>query len=316
MIYLSAVLFLLLLFVSYRYYKIRKAITQDLPYISDKLKRIRADQSTDRLLVMTDEKPLRELLNEMNALLDYHQEYTADGARIRMSMNRMLSNVSHDLKTPLTVILGYIETIQHDENYTPEERDALLAKSHEKVIEVARLINKFFDLAKLESDDWKIEMSPIDINELCRKTILGYYDTLATKGFDVAIEIPEEPIFINADADAVTRILENLLSNAIRYGKDGNMLGLNLRQDNGEVLIEVWDRGKGIKEKDIGKIFERLYTLDDSRSSSAEGSGLGLTIAKRLTERMKGQIEFSSIPFKKTAFTLRFKKSAPNLRNS
>lgn len=307
MIYLSPVLFLLLLYVSYRYYKVKKTIKEDLPYITRKLNQIVEQQSTERLRVLTGEKELRELLTGINSLLDYHQEYTADGARVRMSMNRMLSNVSHDLKTPLTVILGYIETIQHDKRYTAEEQDALLAKVNDKVAEVGSMISKFFDLAKLEADDWPIEMERIDVNEVCRKTILGYYDTLTAKGFEVSIDIPEEPFFIYADADAVTRILENLVSNAIRYGKDGNVLGMTLRQGVEEVLIDIWDRGKGIKEQDIHRIFERLYTLDDARSSSSAGSGIGLTIAKRLAERMKGSIEFSSIPFKKTVFTVKFK---------
>lgn len=315
MIYLSAVLLFLLLFVSYRYYQIKKTITEDLPYISKKLNEIIEKQAAERLLVMTDEKPLRDLLVSINSLLDYHQEYTADGARVRMSMNRMLSNVSHDLKTPMTVILGYIETIQHDKRYTPEEQEELLSKVNGKVTEVGNLISKFFDLAKLESDDWPIEIEKINVNEVCRKTILGYYDTLTAKGLDVSVEIPEEPIFIHADAEALTRVLENILSNAIRYGKDGNVLGLKLRQDEDQVLIEIWDRGRGINEKDVHKIFERLYTLEDTRSSSAEGSGLGLTIAKRLVERMKGNIDFSSVPFKKTVFTIRF-KTLKNVRNS
>ncbi len=308
MIYVLSVLLLLLLLIVYRFYRVKKQINQNLSYISKKLNRIISNKSAERLLLFTDEKQIRELLIEINYLLDYHQEYTAEVARVRTSMNRMLTNVSHDLKTPLTVILGYIETIQHNNEITPEERAALLTTVNEKVIEVASLMNKFFDLAKLESDDWQLEMSKIHINEICRKTILGYYDTLTSKGFDVLIDIPKESIFLYADADAITRVLENLLSNAIRYGKDGKVVGLTLRQDSEHVFIEILDRGKGIKETETNKIFERLYTLDDSRSSSAEGSGIGLTIAKRLTERMQGHIEFSSVPFKQTAFTIKFKK--------
>lgn len=308
MIYALSVLLLLLLLIVYRFYRVKKQINQNLSYISKKLNSIISDESAERLLLFTDKKQIRELLIEINYLLDYHQEYTAEVARVRTSMNRMLTNVSHDLKTPLTVILGYIETIQHNKEITPEERAALLATVNEKVIEVASLMNKFFDLAKLESDDWQLEMSKIHINEVCRKTILVYYDTLTTKGFDVLIDIPKESIFLYADADAITRVLENLLSNAIRYGKDGKIVGLTLRQDSEHVFIDILDRGKGIKETETNQIFERLYTLEDSRSSSAEGSGLGLTIAKRLTERMHGHIEFSSVPFKQTVFTIKFKK--------
>ena len=315
MIYVSAVLALLLAVVSYRYYKIKQTITKDLPYISNKLDDILEKQSTERLLVRTEEQSLRELLVSINSLLDYHQEYIADGTRLRMSMNRMLSNVSHDLKTPLTVVLGYIETIQHDNRYTDEEREQLLSKVNGKVMEVSHLISKFFDLAKLESNDWPIEMKHINASEICREAILGYYDTLSSTGFEVLIDIPEEAVFIEADRDALMRVLENLLSNAIRYGKDGKVLGLSLRQEKNDVIMEVWDRGKGINDKDVHQIFERLYTLEDARSSSAEGSGLGLTIAKRLVERMKGSIRFTSVPFNKTVFAVTFKNSG-NVRNS
>ncbi|MBM7578557.1 sensor histidine kinase [Jeotgalibacillus terrae] len=307
MTYVCAVLLLLLIFVSYRYYKIKKTVTEDLPYLSTKINDIIEKQSSERVLVTTNETALRDLLVSINSLLDYHQEYIADGTRMRTSMNRMLSNISHDLKTPLTVILGYIETIQHDQNYTLEEREKLLAKVNGKVMEVGHLISKFFDLAKLESNDWPIDMKTTDVSEVCRKAILGYYDTLTATGFEVSVDIPEEPILINADGDALTRVLENLLSNAIRYGKEGNILGLALRQAEGHIMIDIWDRGRGINEKDVNRIFERLYTLEDARSSSAEGSGLGLTIAKRLVERMNGSIAFTSVPFKKTVFTVTFK---------
>lgn len=307
MIYVSGILLGLLLFVSYRYYKIKQTITEDLPYASKKLDEIIERQSTERVRVITNEKPLKELLSSINSLLDYHQEYMADGVRVRTSMNRMLSNVSHDLKTPLTVILGYIETIQHDKRYTQKEQEELLAKVNGKVVEVSNLISQFFDLAKLESNDWPIEIKKINAGEICRKTILGYYDTLTVTGFNVMIDIPEEAVFIEADGEALIRVLDNLVSNAIRYGKEGEVMGLALRQKDDQVLIEVWDKGRGIKEKDAHKIFERLYTLEDARNSSTKGSGLGLTIAKRLVERMNGSIEFSSKPFEKTVFTITFK---------
>ncbi|UFT99303.1 sensor histidine kinase [Radiobacillus kanasensis] len=309
MIYILSVLLLLLLIIIYKFYRLKKTMNQSLQYISKKLNQIISNKSAERLLLFTDEKQLRELLVVTNDLLDFHQGFMADNARMRISMNRMLSNVSHDLKTPLTVISGYIETIQHNQKLTPEDRDALLTNVGVKVTEVAGLINKFFDLARLESGDWQMKWSKVHLNELCRKTILGYYDTLTSKGFDVEIDIPKESILLYADADAITRVLENLLSNAIRYGKDGKVIGLTLHQDSDHVFIDVWDRGKGIKEAEANRIFERLYTLDDSRSSSAEGNGLGLTIAKRLIEQMKGHIEYSSIPFKRTVFTIKFKKS-------
>ncbi|WP_077306440.1 sensor histidine kinase [Terribacillus halophilus] len=308
MIYLVAVLafFFVGLLVFHLYSK--RQIKKHLQYMTEKLHHITAMRSAERLLVVTDDKELRKLLTEINGLLDYHQESLAELARLRISTNRMLSNVSHDLKTPLTVISGYMETMQHAEHVSPEEKQVMLAKVQTKVMDVAGLINTFFDLAKLEAEDWQLEMGGVQVNEVCRKTILGFYDTLASKGFDVHIDIPDTSIQIEADAAALTRILENLISNSIRYGKDGKTMGLHLHQDEAHVYIDIWDKGKGIQEKDSDRIFERLYTGTDARTASVKGSGLGLMIAKRLTEQMRGTIHFTSIPYTKTTFTLTFPK--------
>lgn len=316
MIYILAVLVLLLTAALYYQYHSRKKTVKNLEYITTKLEQIESEQSSERLLLFTEDKQVRSLLTAINRLLDAHGEFTADTARIKHSMNRMLSNVSHDLKTPLTVIYGYIETIQQDERYTAEERERMLAEVQEKVTEAAALINRFFDLAKLESGDRQVDWEVIHLNELCRQAILGYYETLTSKGFDVSIDIPEGEIYLYGEEAGISRILGNLLSNAIRYGSEGKTIGLALKQDDDVVQIEVWDKGRGIAEKDEGRVFERLYTLDDSRSSSAEGSGLGLTIAKRLTEQMGGSLSFTSIPHERTAFTVSFKKPLPNVRNT
>ncbi|WP_239617642.1 sensor histidine kinase [Cohnella mopanensis] len=304
--YLLGLLLLLSLVMNIVQFKANKERNASLGYISDKLNGIVSDRSSERLLHVTAEPELRELLIGTNKLLAYNHELISDGARMSNSMRRMLSNVSHDLKTPLTVVLGYIETIRLNRNLSSDDRDEMLSKVQSKALEVLALINKFFDLAKLESGDWQLERRRIHINEICRNSMLAYYDLLTGKGFEVPIEIPEAPVFIYADEEAVSRILDNLLSNAVRYGYEGNVVGLTLRQDQEFVFIEVWDKGKGIQETEMDKVFERLYTLEDSRSSSSEGSGLGLTIAKRLTEQMEGQISLESQPHERTVFTVRF----------
>lgn len=308
MTYILWGIILILAGLNYIQFKYKKETNDNLRYIIEKLERIISEQSSEQILLVTDQKELKRMLSEVNRLLTYNHEITADGARLKMSMNRMLSNISHDLKTPLTVVLGYIETILHDQSLTPDEWNDLLSKVEAKAKEVLYLINKFFDLAKLESDDWQIYRKRVHINEVCRKIMLGYYDILTKKGLKVIIDIPETPIHVYADEDALSRILNNLLSNAIHYGIDGKVVGLTLRYDDNNVYIDVWDKGKGIHETEQNLIFERLYTLDDSRNSSIKGSGLGLTITKRLTEQMNGSIELSSIPYEKTVFTVKLTK--------
>jgi signal transduction histidine kinase len=279
---------------------------RQLKYIHTKLESIVERGSHERLLLMSNSPELQILLTDLNRLLDVNHKGAAERAKLERSMRSMLANISHDLKTPLTVVLGYIETLLHDEDMPEEEQERILRTIHAKAGEVIALMNRFFDLAKLESGDRDIPLSRVELGEVCRRNILAFYDMLNAKGADVQIEIPDEPFYMMGNDDALDRVLSNLLSNAIAYGDAGGVLGLKLYSDAAQVYIEVWDRGKGIAEGHEDKVFERLYTLEDSRNRDYQGSGLGLTITKRLTEQMNGSIMLNSKPYVRTAFTLSF----------
>ena len=170
------------------------------------------------------------------------------------------------------------------------------------------LINQFFTLAKLEAGDTNLHLCKININELCRETVLSFYDILLQKEFMVEIAIPETTIFVQGDRDALQRILFNLLSNVIRYGSDGKYFGVSLREDKINVYIDIMDKGKGIKKEFASHVFDRLYTMEDSRNREIQGNGLGLTIAKNLAVQLGGDILLDSIPNIKTTFTIKLKK--------
>lgn len=289
-------------------HKAKRETSNNLRYMANKLKEIIKESNEQKLLVVTDNKELRELLIVINELLDFSQRITADYKKKEISMSKMLSNISHDLKTPLTVVLGYIETIKLDEDISKEEREILLSKVHNKTLEVIELINKFFDLAKLESGDKEISLTRVNINEMCRKNILDFYDNLSAKGFQVDIEIPEAPVYAIGNLEALDRIMDNLISNAIKYGNQGNYLGLKLSCDEEFAYVEIIDKGKGIDETNIEKVFERMYTLEDSRNKLYQGSGLGLTITKRLVNKLGGEIILKSKPYVKTSFIVKLKR--------
>ena len=170
------------------------------------------------------------------------------------------------------------------------------------------LIDQFFTLAKLEAGDRKIEMEKINISELCRENVLGFYDLLVKRDFEVEISIPEQAVLVAGDRDAIGRIINNLLSNAIRYGSDGKYLGFFLREEQGDIYIDVADHGKGIEKQFAASVFERLYTMEDSRSRSIQGNGLGLTIARNLANQMGGDVTLESQPGVQTVFTVRLRR--------
>ncbi|MGF7535878.1 HAMP domain-containing histidine kinase [Bacillus mexicanus] len=289
-------------------FMVKKKRDRNLTYTADQLGTMFNQGSAGRILLHTDDQALKNLLVNINLFVENRKQISAQFAKTEQSMKRMLTNMSHDLKTPLTVILGYIETIQSDSNMPQKERERLLEKLRQKTNELIQMINSFFDLAKLESEDKDIPITKIHINDICKRNILHYYDTAQSKGFQADIDIPDTPVYVQANEEALNRILQNLLSNAIQYGAAGKFIGMTLSYDETTVSITVWDRGKGISETDQQRVFERLYTLEESRNKAFQGSGLGLTITKRLTEKMGGSISVQSKPYDRTAFTITLKR--------
>lgn len=271
--------------------------------ITEKLSEILEQDTDEQIMVFTDDKVLMELCGQMNLLLLDRQKIKADFRKQEIGSKKMLSNISHDIKTPLTVILGYLEIMR-----LRDCEDVTLQKVEAKAKQVMDLIDQFFTLAKLEAGDKKIEMVKINISELCRETVLGYYDILIQKNYAVDIIIPEQQIFAQGDIESINRILNNLLSNAIRYGSDGKYIGLFVREDLDFVYIDVVDKGKGIEKQFAASVFERLYTMEDSRNRSIQGNGLGLTIARNLARQMGGDLLLQSEPGVRTVFTVKLRR--------
>ena len=301
--FLAVVVCLLFLVVLYQRFIFGRGIQAKIRRINKKLEEILETGSDEKIMVFTDNPVLMELGGQINRLLIDRQKIRADFKREEISSKKMLANISHDIKTPLTVILGYLEIMRL--NHADNE---MLKKVETKANQVMNLINQFFTLAKLESGDTNINLGKVNINEICRENVLEFYDILLQKDFDVDLFIPETAIFVQGEKEALQRILYNLLSNVIRYGSDGKYLGVFLRQDKGNVYIDVVDKGKGIEQEFASNVFDRLYTMEDSRNREIQGNGLGLTIAKNLTKQLEGDLFLNSIPNVKTTFTVKLKK--------
>ncbi|GKH33875.1 sensor histidine kinase [Muricomes sp. OA1] len=271
--------------------------------LNQDLTRIMADGSDEKVMIFTDDKVLAELADLINRLLEDRRTLKADYRCQENASRKMLSNISHDIKTPLTVILGYLEIMRMD---SPDEE--MLKKVEDKAGQVLEMMNQFFTLAKLEAGDTELEAVQIPVNEVCRESILDFYEILSQKGFEVDINVPEKAVYVLGDREALHRILCNLVSNAVRYGGDGNYIGLSIRYEQEWVYIDVRDRGKGIDKVFADSVFDRLFTMEDSRSRRIQGNGLGLTIARNLAKQMGGDIILQSEPFAETTFTVKLKR--------
>ena len=295
---------ILLITVLYQQFAFRTGIQKKIQKISEKLKEITDTNSSERVMVFTENKELMELAAQINRLLENHLKVKADYCRSEIASKKMLSNISHDIKTPMTVILGYLEIMRINGTST----DEMLGKIEQKAENVVELINQFFTLAKLESGDMDIELSRIDVCEVCRESILDFYGILTNKNFQVDIDIPETSVYVHGNKEAIQRILFNLISNVIRYGADGKYLGISLRTDKNAVFIDVIDKGKGIDKNFAASVFDRLFTMEDSRNRNIQGNGLGLTISKNLALQLGGDIILDSTPNIKTVFSVKLKK--------
>lgn len=271
--------------------------------INEKLEEISETGSDEKVMIFTDNPVLMELGAQINRLLTDRQKIKADFRREQLSSKKMLSNISHDIKTPLTVILGYLEIMRLE-----HADDEMLRKTEEKAKQLIGMINEFFTLAKLEAGDMDLELSRMDVCETCRESILDFYELLSQADFQVEITLPGQAVYVKGSREAFDRILSNLISNVIRYGAAGKYLGVSLRMDSQWVYVDVTDKGKGIGKPFSEHVFDRLFTMEDSRSRSVQGNGLGLTIAKNLALQMGGDLTLESIPHEKTVFTLRLKK--------
>lgn len=271
------------------------------------LARIQDAGSDEKLMLMTDDRALCALLAQTDRLLVDRQRLRVDYLRAEQAQKQMISNISHDIKTPLTVILGYLEMAR-----LRGEQGPTLEKVERKARQMAALLEEFFMLAKVEAGDAPGEAQCVNLSELCRETAVEFYDSLTRQQMEVEAEIPAEDLFVCGSETALRRILGNLISNALRYGAAGRYLGIQMLCDERRVLVRVRDRGAGMEPEQLRHIFDRLYTLDDARS---RGSGLGLSIARALAEQMGGTLEAESVPGRGTVFTLNLPR-AKNERKS
>lgn len=302
--FLSACIVVLICIVLYQQFAFQTGTQIKLKKISQKLEEIQDTDSDENVMVFTDNKVLMDLVAQINRLLENQRKVKVDYRRSEISSKKMLSNISHDIKTPMTVILGYLEIMRLNSSGENE----MLLKVEQKAQRVMELINQFFTLAKLEAGDTEIEISKIDVCEACRENVLDFYELLTQKEFQVQVDIPEEAVFVRGNKDALQRILFNLISNVVRYGSDGKYIGMFLRSDEKYIYIDVVDKGKGIERRFAQNVFERLFTMEDSRNREIQGNGLGLTIAQNLAHQLGGKITLESEPNVKTTFTVKLRK--------
>jgi two-component system phosphate regulon sensor histidine kinase PhoR len=214
-----------------------------------------------------------------------------------------VANVSHELKTPVAAISGFAETLVEEEGQNPETVKEFSQIIFDESQRLSRLVNRLLELSRLESDNRELHIEPLDINQLIQDTINIMQKRNDCQDRIIDFKKTNYPIIIKGDHDVIAQVLINLLDNAIKYGPDGDHIIVSLEEHDNAVKISVEDHGVGIPDNEMGRVFERFYRVDKTRSRKTGGTGLGLAIAKHLVENHGGQIGVETIYGKGTIFS-------------
>jgi signal transduction histidine kinase len=205
-----------------------------------------------------------------------------------------VNNISHELKTPLTLIRLYGETLQRKENLTNEEKKEcyeIITKESERL---SHLINNVLDFSRIEMGRKEFDFRKGFLQDVIVDTLESYRYHLEKKGFVIQSEIARDLPELNFDGEAMASVLINLLSNAMKFSPKEKEVTVKLFRDSGNAVLQVADKGIGISQKEIPKIFQRFYQSENKIASEARGSGLGLTLVKNIVEAHGGTIEVES----------------------
>ncbi|MCW6071740.1 HAMP domain-containing histidine kinase [Clostridium botulinum] len=275
--------------------------------ITAKLNEILKENSRERIKFYNLSTNKKELVREINIFLDKYQSISIDNKNYKEHHQKMISNISHDIRTPLTALMGYVDLLS-DNSITKEKREEYISIIRERGTALKDLMEEFFQMAKLECNDVEITIEKFNISEVVRKNIITFMNEINERNITPEINIGDEEIFALGDKNYMSRIITNLISNSLKYGYEGNVIGIDLKEDNKWVILSIWDKGKGIDKNELPYIFDRLYTGEKSRNRNFQGSGLGLSIVKNMVQHMKGSITAQSIPYEKTIFTVKIPK--------
>jgi len=281
-------------------YWIAKAISKPLIQINDISRELALGNFKQRVKVSSKDE-IGQLAVNFNAMADSLE-------KLEQMRKNFVANVSHELRSPLTSIVGYIQGVI-DKTIQPEDQVKYLAVALDESKRMNKLINDLLDLAHIESGQFPLNVSIFDINEKLRRALIAKEDMINRDMQRVEIHFEEEQCFVEADPDRIEQVIQNLVDNAIKFNKPGGRLFLKVWKHSGLVYVKIEDEGKGIPKEETAMIWDRFYQIEKSRSSRHEGTGLGLSIVKKIIEQHNQNIWVNSVVDEKTAFIFSLKSA-------
>lgn len=301
--YLASVLVVgLMLFLTVR---IAKRITRPLTEIIQASSEIKSG-NYDKEIIVREDNELGELgrtLNAMSAKLKDDIKQLNKAQEIRKDF---VANASHELRTPISSVRGYIETLLDGAYHDEEVSKKFLERAHSNILRLENIVNDMLDLSRLESRDQSLSLRYFNVEQSLRNIVADFEEVARRKNLDLTctVNLPSDFKFI-ADPYQFDKAVLNLVENAVKYTEKGRV-EVRAQVENKKLVVEVEDTGNGIKQEDMARIFERFYRVDRGRSREQGGSGLGLAIVKHVMEIHKGTVRLESEVGKGSRFILTF----------
>lgn len=281
----------------YTVYRVKKQISE----ITDALVDVKNGNGNRRILSATNELTA-PIVFEINEIVVAYENRLSSVRHTEEANRRLMTSLSHDVRTPLTTLIGYLDAVNKG-IAKGKERDEYIETARRKAYDLKEYIDVLFDWFKLNSNEFAMEINEIEATELTRNILIDWIPIFEDKQIDYNIDIPEQPLRVKLDIDGYMRILNNLIQNIIAHSH-ADKIEISLSKQGNSMRILLKDNGIGIEKEDLKHIFERLYKCDKGRSE--KGSGLGLSITRQLVEKMNGTITADSVKGKGSEFILLF----------
>lgn len=256
----------------------------------------------NRRILTAENEFIAPVAFEINEIVLSYENRLAVYRRTEETNKQLMTSLSHDVRTPLTTLIGYLDAV-HKGLITGTERDNYVETARRKAHDLKEYIDVLFEWFKLGSGEFTMNIAPAEAAELTRDILIDWIPIFEDKRIEYTIEIPEQPLIVNLDTDGYMRILNNLIQNTVSHSQ-ADQIRIVMEQQGSDIRLCLSDNGIGIGKEDLKHIFERLYKCDKGRSG--KGSGLGLSIVYQLTEKMGGKISVESAPGDGASFTLLF----------
>ncbi|AEY67423.1 HAMP domain-containing sensor histidine kinase [Clostridium sp. BNL1100] len=254
--------------------------------IASRLQFIRYNVTNMKINLQLKTKETNELATQLNYIIDYYKTEKAAISKAQHEFKEEITNISHDLRTPLTSISGYVQMLESEK--TPaKKKSEYYSVIRGRINTLVKMLDDFFEFTRTESEEYKIQLKKTNVSNVLTDVIALFYYDFLSKGEEPSIRIPSKPIYIPADKDALKRVFQNLIKNYLNHGTGG--ISILVKQEGTQVIISFRNYVPNLDSLDVDNLFKRFYTADKSRTKKT--TGLGLAIVKNLVAKMKGEIE-------------------------